>query len=87
MSGNHKLININTHATGAQEWLCPACGRRFMVQWTPEYQCVVLNPGDTTAMHNTGHGALVVNTQPVNDIHLKPWESWLDGLDFENLLD
>jgi hypothetical protein len=80
----HKLTLVKKYTSGAEEWLCPVCGRRFVIQWTPEYQRVVLEIGDETAIHNTGRGAMVVYRPQSEDPWLAPWEEWLENGDVEN---
>ncbi len=81
---SHKLTLVKRYASGAEEWFCPACGRRFVMQWAPEYQRVVLETGDETAIHNTGKGAMVVYHPQPEDPWLAPWQEWLEKGDFEN---
>lgn len=81
----HKLTRIKKYSSGAEEWFCPICGRRFVIQWSPEYQRVVLECGDEAAVHNTGQGAMVVSQPQTADPLLAPWQAWLENGDFENL--
>ena len=75
---------VKKYDSGAEEWFCPACGRRFVMQWSPEYQRVVLDTGDETAIHNTGRGAMVVYRPQVEDPYLSPWLEWMDRDHFES---
>jgi hypothetical protein len=50
----HEMELDRIHPSGAQEWLCPTCGRRFLMQWPPNYKKIVLEPGDTLATHSGG---------------------------------
>ena len=45
----HQMKLVNTHSSGAEEWFCPSCGYRFMIQWPPEYKKIVLENGDQHA--------------------------------------
>lgn len=81
----HKITRIKKYSSGAEEWFCPTCGRRFVIQWTPEYQCVVLEVGDEAALHNTGKGAMVAVQPRQEDPWLGPWQEWIEKCDFENL--
>lgn len=86
---NHSILVIRTHPSGAEEWFCPTCGRKFLVQWSPEYQCVVIDPGDVSAIHNMSRGALVVEERVdafSDDERLQPWADWLNGVDLESWL-
>ncbi len=80
---SHKLILVQKYPSGAEEWYCPACGRRFILQWSPEYQRVVLEVGDESAIHNTGRGAMVVYRPQAEDPWLAPWIDWMERGDFE----
>jgi hypothetical protein len=42
---------------GRLEWVCPTCGRRIIMQWPPEYQHIVVVPGDESASHSGAMGA------------------------------
>ena len=71
MSGNnshpqsqHQMQLEKTHASGAEEWSCPTCGRRFLMQYPPNYKRIVLEVGDEYAMHSGGKGGLQMG--PVN---------------------
>lgn len=81
---NHKMVLAKTYKSGAEEWYCPTCGRRFIVQWAPEYQKTVLELGDESVIHNTGKGALIVPQQQLDDPWLSPWLDWLEKSNFTN---
>jgi hypothetical protein len=49
---HHRMQLEQRHPSGAEEWFCPTCGRRFLVQWPPTYTMVVLDPGDEEARHS-----------------------------------
>lgn len=53
----HEMVLDNTYPSGAEEWYCPTCGRRFLMQWPPAYNKVILDPGDETAIHSGGKGS------------------------------
>ena len=42
--------------SGAEEWRCPACTRRILLRWPPDYQRLVLEHGDPMAIHAAGKG-------------------------------
>jgi len=48
--------------TGAEEWSCPECGRRFLMRWPPHYEKIVLDPGDDNAVHVGGKGGVKVGS-------------------------
>ena len=48
---SHSMIMVHSHESGAEEWLCSTCGRRFVLQWPPRYKRIILNAGDDTVQH------------------------------------
>jgi hypothetical protein len=56
----HEMVLETTHPSGAEEWYCPICGRRFMLSWPPEYKKIILNVGDERASHTGGKGGLSI---------------------------
>jgi hypothetical protein len=52
----HEMILEQTHAGGAEEWYCPTCGRRFLMQWPPNFKRIVLECGDENAIHTGSKG-------------------------------
>ena len=48
---DHEMELVATHPTGAEEWYCSTCGRRFLIQWPPNYENVILEAGDVYASH------------------------------------
>ena len=50
----HEMQFERFHSSGAQEWLCPACGRRLLMQCSPSFDMQVLVPGNTNAFHTGG---------------------------------
>lgn len=54
----HQMVVEKTFPSGAQEWYCPTCGRRFILQWPPNYERIILNEGDETAVHTGGSGGV-----------------------------
>lgn len=52
----HDMILVTVHTSGAEEWHCPECGRRFIVNWPPNYQKIVLVAGDEYAYHSCHKG-------------------------------
>lgn len=64
----HDMILEKTHDSGAEEWGCPTCGRKMLVQWAPAFKRTVLEIGDDTAVHNGSKGGLKMGqsttTQP-----------------------
>lgn len=58
MEVRHVMHLTTTHASGEEEWLCPTCGRRFLMHWPPAYKKVVIEPGDEAAFHSGSKGSL-----------------------------
>jgi len=54
----HTMVLVRSHETGAEEWLCPTCGRRFVMQWPPKFKRIILNAGDDTVRHAASKGGL-----------------------------
>jgi hypothetical protein len=48
----HQMHLEKTHPSGAEEWACSICGRRFLMQWPPAYSRTILEPGDEYATHS-----------------------------------
>ena len=87
----HEMVLKTTHPSGAEEWNCPTCGRRFVAQWAPKFRRVILEHGDETTIH-TGQGInfqaqISVNSSDdhvpdhteLNDV----WKQLLDKLDID----
>jgi hypothetical protein len=99
----HEMILEKTYPSGVDEWYCPACGRRLLMDYEPNFKKTVLEVGDEYAIHSGGKGGLrigsmqVASADPtvsekepkisVNDPSLAPWVAWLDQVDFDNLWD
>jgi hypothetical protein len=60
MRPSHEMILAGTQESGAEEWLCPNCGRRVLLRWPPNYERRVLEPGDEFATHAGGKGGAMV---------------------------
>lgn len=65
-SEHHDMELVTTHPTGAEEWYCPKCGRRFLMHWPPHYKKVVLEAGDEYAFHSGGKGGLQMQPPQMN---------------------
>lgn len=87
----HEMKLETTHPTGAEEWYCPTCGRRFLMQWSPQNKRIILDAGDETATHTGGKGGLEIGSVhatpndtddgPDNDLGF--WSEGLQGMDFD----
>ena len=88
----HAMIFGKTHSTGADEWFCPMCGRRILMDYEPKLRKEVLEIGDESAVHSGGKGGLrmgpmkvAVDGASTENARLAPWEAWLNEMGFEDL--
>ena len=88
---HHEMVLEKTHISGVEEWYCPDCGRRFLVQWPPAYKMVVLKQGEKDTRHNVSRlNTRVISdsvqqhdeAEPVEEFRLLPWIQWMDKVDF-----
>ena len=86
----HEMHLEVTYSTGVEEWRCPTCGRKILMQWPPHYKKVVLEPGDERAIHAGGQGGLRIGSLQVShdeapesaeDPPLGSWDDWLADVD------
>lgn len=87
----HEMVLERTHVSGVEEWYCPSCGRRFLVQWPPAYKMIVIEEGEKDIRHNVSK----VNSRSiqvkqrakieVEEFRLIPWLKWMDKVDFDRL--
>ena len=63
----HTMQLVTTHPSGAEEWLCPTCGRRLLMQWRPDYNRVVLETGDEHALHSGSKGGLQIGSVGISE--------------------
>ena len=79
-----------TYSTGVEEWCCPICGHKILMQWTPHYKKVVLDPGNEYVTHAGGKGGLHIESLqashdevswPVEELSLDSWEDLLADVD------
>jgi hypothetical protein len=54
------MIRTGSGESGAEEWVCPTCGRRMLLRWPPHYEKLILDHGDEAAIHVGGKGGLRV---------------------------
>lgn len=91
MEQHHEMVMKKIHPSGAEEWYCPTCGRRFLLQWPPAYEMIVLETGDPYARHSGVKGVLQAGpvqapqsgAEPndVSDRRLRPWLKAIENLD------
>jgi hypothetical protein len=84
------MILTGRAESGAEEWVCPDCGRRMLLRWPPDYEKLVLEHGDDTAIHVGGKGGLrvgqaVVAPAPAADVPTAE-RQWLHdiGIDWDS---
>jgi len=51
-SEHHEMHLETTYPSGAEQWSCPTCGRRFVVRWLPACSMTILDFGDLHAQHS-----------------------------------
>jgi len=94
-SQQHEMQLEKAHPSGAEEWYCPTCGRRFLMQWPPDYRKIILEPGDEYAMHSGGKGGLRMELPQIieaedesvlSDELRAALEEALDDIDFDDWL-
>ncbi|HSL44678.1 MAG TPA: hypothetical protein VK897_14675 [Anaerolineales bacterium] len=91
----HEMILEKTHPSGVDEWYCPTCGRRFLMQWPPAYKKIVLEPGDEDATHNGSKVDLPIESvemtlaeeDQISDDSLRIWQKALDQIDMDDVGD
>jgi transposase-like protein len=47
----HIIERVEIYLSGAERWLCPKCGREFVVRWYPSLEKIFLEYGDLKAEH------------------------------------
>jgi hypothetical protein len=55
----HEMICTETHPSGAEEWYCPECGRRIVIQRNP-WSRVTLTPGNDSVSHSGSRGGVKI---------------------------
>ena len=90
---HHEMILEKNHISGVEEWYCPTCGRRFLVQWPPAYKMIVLAAGDKDFPHNVSKSDSRKGSRPVtqlevtdltDEFRLLPWIKWMEKADFDS---
>jgi hypothetical protein len=97
----HEMIINGTLPSGAEEWFCPVCGRRTLINWEPEFKRTVLETGDSLAVHTAIKSSLPAESLQLDasassfpqegeqasgeDYRLAPWLDWLNKVDFNRL--
>jgi hypothetical protein len=91
----HTMVCERVLDNGIDVFVCPACGRKMLIQWTPVLRQVVLEPGDEAVVHSAtpytsaDESPEVLWDDPAyhettDDIRrLAEWEQWLREIEFE----
>lgn len=58
MAALHEMTRTSTPDRGVEVWSCTQCARRLLLRRLPEFEKMVLEPGDEAAAHVGGTGAL-----------------------------
>ncbi|MFI0446425.1 hypothetical protein [Actinomadura sp. 6N118] len=88
MQTTHEMIVVGTDGSGMEAWECPSCGRRLLFRWPPQYEKVVVVPGDEQAIHVGGNGGVrigAVEVTPAPEEVDESERSWLreSGIDWD----
>ena len=73
--------------SGAEEWVCPDCGRRVLLRWPPDFERLILEQGDNSAVHVGAKGGVRVTgleVSPLPDLSSEA-RQWLtnNGIDWD----
>lgn len=71
----HEMCLEKTHPSGAEEWLCPICGRRFLMHLQPKTQKLdifVLETGDQFVSHVGSKGGLRIGKSEIAVVDDEP---------------
>jgi hypothetical protein len=91
----HEMELEKTHLSGVEEWHCPTCGRRFLITWPPNYEKVILEPGNESVIHSGGKGGVRLQppqliTEPeepsLSEDLRRELEDFLDAIDIDGQL-
>ena len=96
----HEMVLKMTHPSGEDEWYCPTCGRRLLMDYGPVFKKTILETGDEYALHSGGKGGFQMGSMraipasetnseeesviSIEDPRLAPWIAWLEEVDFES---
>lgn len=48
----HEMVLAGTLPSGAEEWSCPICGRRVLINWGPKFKRTIVASGNPDATHS-----------------------------------
>ena len=88
----HEMRQVAIDSSDREEWYCPTCGRRILMQWPPHYNKIVLEHGDTQAYHTGSKGDLRMGPPQIeqseeamlSDELRAALEKALEDIDFDN---
>lgn len=63
----HEMELLGSDEEGTEEWHCPICGRRFLMNWPPDYKRTIIFPGDEYVTHVGGKGGVRMGAPSVLD--------------------
>lgn len=72
----HEMVLAGRASSGAEEWHCPDCGRRMLLRWPPDFEKIILEPGDDRIPHVGGKGGVRMRAE-VTPQPLDQDRSWL----------
>jgi hypothetical protein len=90
----HSMTLETTYPSGAEEWSCPVCGRRLIMNWPPAYKKIILEYGNEHALHSCNQGGSgLLSTQigfglqksSDSEEGLDPWQNWMENNNFDSL--
>jgi hypothetical protein len=91
---HHEMLLERTHISGVEEWYCPTCGRRFLVQWPPAYKMILLEAGDKDVRHNVSKSDSRIGSRQVtqleatdltDEFRMIPWIKWMEKVNFDSM--
>lgn len=91
---HHEMIMERTQPSGQEEWYCPTCGMRFLLQRAPAYKMIVLERGNRDAQHSVGNINIRMGQFPItqtkdtlniDEFRLIPWQKWMEKVDFNTM--
>jgi hypothetical protein len=84
------MTRTQTPDPGVEEWTCTTCSRQLLLRRPPEFELIVLEPGDEEAAHVGSTGGLRLaaaeaTSAPSTDLaaHDRAWLAEL-GIDWGN---